>query len=64
MQEIDRFMMEGGREESRTVKQRPGVIMFLSHGIQTRWTGGRVEGQTLEFRNFLHSSDCLSVHGV
>ena len=45
--------MAGGREESRTVKQRPGVIMFLSRGIRTRRTGGRVEGRTLEFRNFL-----------
>ena len=42
MQEINRFTMAGGREESRTVKQWPGVIMFLSGGIRTRWTGGRV----------------------
>ena len=45
--------MAGGREESRIVKQRPGVIVLLSRGIRTRWTGGRVEGRTLEFRNFL-----------
>ena len=53
VQEINRFMMAGEREESRMVKQQPGVIMSLSRGIQTRQTGGRVEGWTLEVWNFL-----------
>ena len=35
VQEINRFTMAGGREESRTVK----LIVFSSRGIQT-WTGG------------------------
>ena len=53
VQEINRFTMAGGREESRTVAW---VIVFLSCGIRTRQTGGRVEGQTLEFWNFLKST--------
>ena len=53
VQEINSFTMAGGREKSRTVKQWPGVIVFLSRGIWTRRTGGRAEGRTLEFRNFL-----------
>ena len=60
VQEINRFTMAGGREESRTLKQRPGVFMFLSRGIWTRRAGGRVEGRTLKFRNFLEISGSVT----
>ena len=40
VQEINRFTMAAGREESGTVKQWPGVIMLLSRGIWTQGGGG------------------------
>ena len=61
MQEINRFTMVGGREESRTVQQWPGVVAFLSCGIWTRQIGGRVEGRTLYLQNILGMDKNLEI---
>ena len=53
MQEINRFMMAGGREESRIVQQQPGVmIASLPSGIWTRQIVEVWRGRFLNFRTF------------